>query len=182
MDNPIVYALTPLMKVSKMGRVLQKLWCMRQIALSAENEARKAALANLTEVYSDLSETEAEEYALLVESEAQEAKAMVSIFEERGIEKGIAIGLERGKEEAQQMVSVFEERGIEKGLAIGIEQGAVNASREHLLALLRHKFGALPQSAAAPLAALHSKAELDALFLRALDAGTLAELGLDTPV
>ncbi len=116
-----------------------------------------------TEIYSDLSASEAEEYALLVESEAQEAKAMVSIFEERGIEKGLAIGIEQGREQ-------------------GIAQGAVNASREHLLALLRHKFGALPQSAAAPLAALQSKAELDALFLRALDAGTLAELGLDTLV
>ncbi len=218
-DNPAAFALTPLMQVSKMGRVLQKLWSMRKIARSEQNEARKAVLSNMAETYLTLNDTEQDEYALLVEAEAQEAKQMISVFEERGIEKGIAIGIERGieqgkeetrqmvsvfeergiekgiaigiergieqgKEETRQMVSVFEERGIEKGIAIGIEEGiergAVRASRDNLLKIMRRKFGELPEIAAARIAAIDSRAKLEALFDRALDAERLDELGLDT--
>ena len=149
-NNPAAFALTPLMRVSKMGRVVQKLWSMRQIAVSAENDARKAVLANMTESYLKLSGTEAEEYALQIQPEAPEVKQMITIYEERGIE-------------------------------IGIERGEVNATRDHLFALLQHKFGELPEAAATHIAAMSGKAELNALFLRALDANSLAELGLDAP-
>ena len=148
-DNPATFALTPLMRVSALGRAAQKAWSLRRIALSQENEARKAVLFYMAETYAKLNETEQEEFARLVETETPEVREMVNIYEERGIVKGI-------------------------------ERGAVSASREHLLALLSHKFGAMPE-AAARLAAIDSKAELDALFLRALDAKTPGELGLDAP-
>ena len=112
----------------------------------------------MAETYAKLNETEQEEYARLVETETPEVREMVNIYEERG-----------------------EQRGIVKGIERGMERGAVSASREHLFALLSHKFGAMPENVAARIEALDTRAELDALFLRALDAKTWDELGLNAP-
>jgi len=95
---------------------------------------------------------------------------MISVYEERGIEKG--------REEMKPLLSLYEERGVEKGREKGGERGLLGASRANFLKILRHNFGQLPESAPARIDEAASATELDAWFDRALDAATLEEVGI----
>ena len=59
----------------------------------------------------------------------------------------------------------------------GREEGQQEASRALLLALLQHKFGTLPDVAIRSIQMLN-EAKLKEAFSRALDAGTLSDIGL----
>ena len=127
-ENVLASGLSALMRVSTLGKAVQKAWQLRRVAQSAENEARKFLLVNLIEKYLPLQGAEAEEFErLTAQPEAQEVHEMISIYEERGIEKGIERGIAIGEERAKEMLSVYEERGIEKGIAKGVAIGEERA-------------------------------------------------------
>jgi flagellar biosynthesis/type III secretory pathway protein FliH len=66
------------------------------------------------------------------------------------------------------------EEGMERGMQRGMQQGL----REAVLRQLVRRFGPLPKTAAGRLAAIRSAEELARLGERALQARSLAELGL----
>ena len=189
-ENVLASGLSALMRVSTLGKAVQKAWQLRRVAQSAENEARKFLLVNVIEKYLPLQGIEAEEFErLTAQPEAQGVREMISIYEERGIEKGIARGIAIGEERAREMISVYEERGVEKGIAIGeergVEKGVVRGiaigERNRLLKVLQRKFGALPEPITAQIEAIDSEEVFDALFDRAMDAQTLDDLNLNEP-
>ena len=167
-DNPLASGLSALMRVSREGAARQKLLSLKKVATSGENEARRFLLSNLVETYLVLGDRERETFEHLLETdETKEVTDMISVYEERGIEKGIAIGEERAK----AMTSVYEERGIEKGERQG--------RKRTLLTILRHKFGDVPEEMQTKIEALASLEELDRLILRATDVTGLAEFETD---
>ena len=63
------------------------------MATSGENEARKFLLSNLVETYLILEDQDREAFEHLLETEETgEVQRMISVYEERGIKKGIAQG------------------------------------------------------------------------------------------
>ena len=97
-DNPLASALTALMKVSKEGRPYQKQVSLQRIAISTVDEARKMLLANIVETYLPLSEEEQGRFReLLAQSGSEETNQMISVYEERGIAKGLQQGIVGGK-------------------------------------------------------------------------------------
>jgi predicted transposase YdaD len=80
---------------------------------------------------------------------------------------------EMGKTGAEELM----ERGMEKGLKEGLEKGRRDGSRSMLLALLRHRFGPLPDEIVAGVQALEEPA-LTEIAMRAIDSQTLTELNL----
>ena len=151
-DNPLASALTALMKASKEGRPYQKQVSLQRIATSGVDDARKMLLANIVETYLPLSAAEQEQFAALL--------------------------AQPGTEETRQMISVYEERGIAKGLQQGLQEGIVGGKRDTLLRLLRVKFGALPPSVEAQVQAIADEAQLDTLSERVLTANSLQDMGL----
>jgi len=65
-----------------------------------------------------------------------------------------------------------------EGWVKGREEGRAKGKQQMLLRLLEKRFGRLPRKALRKVGALLADNELDALFDRALTAGSLAELGL----
>ena len=87
-NEPFASAFSAFMRVSKEGRVTQKVRSMQTIAISEENDARKVMQANVVERYLKLNEAEQTDYARRAqENDAKEIGKMVDIFEERGIVK-----------------------------------------------------------------------------------------------
>ena len=91
--NPLAPALSSLMKRSRLGRVAQKYRTLREIAQARIDEARKALLTNVVETYLVLHGDETVQFdELVVLPEGEEVREMISIYEQRGIEKGIVRG------------------------------------------------------------------------------------------
>jgi hypothetical protein len=91
--NPLAPALSALMKPGRLGLLAEKYRSMQQTLLSSVDEARKSLLLNLIETYMPLNaEQEAEFAQLLGQEEAQEVRRMITVYEERGIAKGITQG------------------------------------------------------------------------------------------
>ncbi|HLJ57636.1 MAG TPA: hypothetical protein VKT77_21555 [Chthonomonadaceae bacterium] len=82
---------------------------------------------------------------------------MITVYEQRGIEKGIV-------------------QGIEQGIERGIEQGVVRGKRESLLRQLATKFGAVPDPIAAAVEAMADSSELQRLSDLILSANTIEEM------
>jgi len=84
------------------------------------------------------------------------------------------------KEAVVEIVTSWEQRGIEKGLAQGIEigrqAGQVEALRAALIDVLGWRFGDLDESLIVRLAAINSVERLRALTHRALTAGSIQEV------
>ncbi len=96
LENPLGPALSALMKPCRRGRVIQKYRSLRAMARIGIDESRKALLTNVVETYLRLSEQELTEFdQLMTAPEGEEIREMISIYEQRGIEKGIAIGERR---------------------------------------------------------------------------------------
>jgi hypothetical protein len=161
-DNPLGPALSALMKTSRLGKVAQKYHSLRAMARSRIDEARKALLTNVIETYLTLEADEQVKFKELIAApEGKEVSEMISIYEQRGIEKGI-------------------EQGIEKGIEQGIEQGIVRGKRDSLLRQMRLKFGGLPDQARKHIESLVDMHELDRLTDRVLQASNLDEMQLTT--
>ena len=96
-ENPLGPALSALMKPSRPGRVVQGYRSLRAMARAQLDEARRAMLTNIIETYLPLQAEEREELQQLIASpEGQEIQTMISVYEQRGIEKGV----EQGKQES----------------------------------------------------------------------------------
>jgi predicted transposase/invertase (TIGR01784 family) len=85
--------------------------------------------------------------------------------------EGWAKGQAKGRAEGQA-------KGRAEGQAMGREEGQVKGRQQMLLHLLEKRFGRLPRKTRRKVGALLSGNELEALFDRALTAGSLQELGL----
>jgi hypothetical protein len=97
-SNPLGPALASLMRPSRRGRPRQKLDSLLRVARSPVDDARKSLLAHVVESYVRLNRREADEYERLYdELPAVEAKEMVTVFEQRGIERGLAAGMVAAK-------------------------------------------------------------------------------------
>jgi len=96
LNNPLAPALSALMRPGPTGRLAQKLQSLRRVLLSDVDEARKSLLVNTIETYLTLSATEELQFeALMGHKEAEEAREMLTIYEERGIIKGKRVTLIR---------------------------------------------------------------------------------------
>jgi hypothetical protein len=85
------------------------------------------------------------------------------------------------KEKIVEYTTSWEQAGIEKGLAQGLERGrqeAVEALRGVLLEVLVTRFGAVPAAVAKRIRGIDSMDGLRDLTHRALTATSLSELGL----
>ena len=174
--NPLAPALSALMKTSRLGRVAQKYRSLREMALARIDDARKALLTNVVETYLILDAEESAQFEqLLVLPGGEEVAEMISVYEQRGIERGIEQGIERGIE---QGIERGIEQGIERGIEQGIEQGIVRGKRQTLLRQMTVKFGELPAAVHEQLASLADSEELDRLADRVVRASSLAEMGL----
>ncbi len=145
--DPVSSAFSAMMRVSALSRPVRKLRALQEVAKSEQNEARRVLLSNIIEKGLELGGDEAVEYERLASAiKAEEATEMISIYEERGIEKG----RKAAREEMEPMLSVYEERGIEKGIKAareemepmlsvyeerGIEKG-IKAAREEMEPML----------------------------------------------
>lgn len=87
---------------------------------------------------------------------------VVSVYEERGIEKGMAQGLEQG---------------IAQGIEKGIEQGILRGECKTLLRQIERKFGPVSQDVRGRLEAIMDVEELDRLADSILTAQSLEEMG-----
>jgi len=153
-ENPLGPALSALMKPSELGRVVQKYRSLRAMARTKLDDARKAVLTNIIEIYLPLNTSEQDDFQALLEGiEGKEIRDMISVYEQRGVERGI-------------------EQGIEQGIERGIEQG----KRDSLFRLLRGKFGDLPDRIISRIEGIHDAAELDRLFDQAMQVSALKDL------
>ena len=135
-ENILASGLSALMRVSALGKAVQKEWSLRRVAQSAENEARKFLLVNVIESYLPLAGPEAQEFERLTQQpEAQGVREMISIYEERGIEKGIAIG------ERNSLLKVLRRKFGELPQTVTAHIEAI-ASEEELDALFDRAFDA----------------------------------------
>ena len=88
-ENPLGPALSALMKPSRLGLVVQGYRSLRAMARANVDEARRALLTNVIETYLPLKAEQQEELRQMIAApEAREIKAMISVYEKRGIEMG----------------------------------------------------------------------------------------------
>ncbi len=117
-------------------------------------------LTNVVEKYLKLDDEERASFeALMATPEGKEVKMVVSVYEERGIEKGI-------------------KQDIEQGIAQGVELGVARGKCSTLLRLMERKFGTIPDDVRTRMEAITDVEELDRLLDVILMAGTLEEIGL----
>ena len=179
-DNILAPALSVLMRLEGMNRVIRKLKALDRLIQAPVDEARIFLLTSIVEKYSKLTPEEQEEFnALAVRQEAIEMKEYVTDYEKRGIKIGISQGLEQGIEQGiskgiEQGIS----KGIEQGIVEGLHQGVARGKRESLLRLMTRKFGLLPVSIVNRINIMEDSMELDTLLDRVLDAATLTEMGV----
>jgi hypothetical protein len=168
MESPLGPAVASLMRSERYDAVTKTLRALERLAGSRIDEARKSLLARVVGAYSELSASE--EHQLQVEvwrTGSSEVRNMVTIFEKWGIEQGIEQGIEKGIEQ-----------GIEKGIEKGVREGLLQGQRRALLSVLTKRFGQLPDRMVARVNALSDADALDGLTVRAVEAATLADLGL----
>lgn len=128
-----------------------KVSCLLGIARAVIDEAQKALLVNCVETYLALDEKEQALYEELVAQPEQR--------------------------EVKEMLTVYEERVMQRGIVIGEQRGAILGKRNAALRLLRNKFGKLPKAIEAQVEGVGTEAELDALLDAVLTAQSLNDLG-----
>lgn len=95
-SNPLAYGLAALMQPGERRLAELKVTCLLSIARALIDQARKALLVNCVETYLRLDAREQALYEELVaQPEQKEVEEMLTVYEERGI----AIGIVRGKRE-----------------------------------------------------------------------------------
>jgi flagellar biosynthesis/type III secretory pathway protein FliH len=93
---------------------------------------------------------------------------MMTVYEERGIQKGIEKGIAEGIE-----------KGIAEGVEMGMARGILEGKKETLLDQLRQKFGELPEAVEARVRAIETLNELDGMLRQILTANSFTEMGLE---
>ena len=97
-DNLLGVALSAIMRPGAISGLLRKWTALRKILLSQLDESRKMVLATVVENYLPLTGPDAVEYDRLVKESEPEVIKMVTVYEERGILKGIEQSLQREQE------------------------------------------------------------------------------------
>ena len=93
LPNPLAPALSALMRPSKMGKVAQKFRSLLALARSGANDAQMVLLTNVVETYLKLNRRDTAKFEkLLSKPENREVEMVISVYEERGIEKGLMRG------------------------------------------------------------------------------------------
>lgn len=148
-------ALAALMQRVGWSAAEHKFLCMQRIARFRIDEAARYLLVNCVETYVQLDGEGQKEYArLLAQEPTQEVRTMQMTYAEK-----------------------LEAYGMEKGLEKGLEKGRQEGMRDLVRGLLERRFGPLPVQVEDRLAAVSSPEDLTRLHERALDAGSLEELG-----
>jgi len=122
-NNPVASALMARMRVSKEERPKVKLECLRLLSRLELDPARSKLIGGFIDSYLKLTKQEMKQYERefteLTPTEREATMALVSSWEQKGIELGIERGIERGIEEFGK---AFEQRtyGTAGGLLAGI--------------------------------------------------------------
>lgn len=158
-ENPVRYALVPLLPRQGAGPVELLREAYTGIAHTGRDPARQVLLAHIAESYAGVGVQEiAELRASLASCEDQEVRKMTTIWHELGREEGLEQGLERGQ-----------------------EQGRVEGLRRSIRRLLEAQFGRLPASVEARLARVNSEQTLEELIVPASRAASLEEFARQLP-
>jgi hypothetical protein len=159
--NPAASALMAKMKVAERDRPKVKAECLRLMVTLRLDPVRMRLIAGFVDTYLRLNQAEEERFHR---------------------EMGGAKWSVKEREAVVEIVTSWEQRGIEKGLAQGIEigrqAGQVEALRAALIDVLGWRFGDLDESLTVRLAAIDSVERLRALTHQALTAGSIRELGI----
>ena len=106
--NPVAAALMAKMKMAERERPRVKLECLRLLATLRLDPARTKLIGGFIDSYLELSARELKQYErefkALEPKEEQTTMALISQWEQRGIEQGISQGIDRGKRE---LLSLF---------------------------------------------------------------------------
>ncbi|MEP7011838.1 MAG: DUF4351 domain-containing protein [Acidobacteriota bacterium] len=78
----------------------------------------------------------------------------------------------------ERMAAECEQRGYEKGFAIGLEMAFVEQHRQYVLRMLGKRFGEISPNVRERVQAIDSVEELRCLMEKILDFGPIEELGL----
>jgi hypothetical protein len=165
--NPLGAALSALMRPGRTGRALRKALSLRRTEQSGLDEARRALLRYLIDIYLPLNTDEEEELRRIIgQPEFEEVQEVITSFEQRALERGLERGIQQG---------------IERGIEQGIEQGIVQGKRDMLLKVARARFGEPTPVLAGAIGAARTAAELDALLDRLLKAASPDEVSGSEP-
>lgn len=151
--QPLAAALAALMRPQEHDRAEQKLRCLATIGRAGLDEAREFLLVDLVETYLKLNDVDQYRYAQKLERAGPEVRAMQTW--------------------AEKLESKYRTLGRREGRREGRQEGA----RSVLKRLLERRFGRIPAGTALSLEQL-DLGQLETLTDRALEANTLAELGL----
>jgi len=109
-NNPVASALMARMRVSKEERPKVKLECLRLLSRLELDPARSTLIGGFIDSYLKLTKQEMKQYerefAELTPTEREATMALVSSWEQKGIELGIERGIERGIEQGKNEVIV----------------------------------------------------------------------------
>ena len=152
-DNPLAYALMAKMKYTRRERVRLKADFLRLILRAGIDPARQSLLVEFVETYMPLVAAEQTQFTQFVQ-------------------------VDETYREVKQMLTTYEQAGIEKGREEGREEGMAKGKREALLLLMESRFAELPAEVRRKVERIKSSQRIDELFLAALNAKSLSELGL----
>ena len=156
-DNPVASALMARMKIATRDRPRVKVECLRLMVTLRLNRAKMHLISSFVDAYLNLNDGEEQKFS-------------------RSLEQ--ADLLPKQKEEVVEIVTSWERRGIEKGMAQGVEKGRLDELRMMLLDELAQRFGTADQATISKVQNLNSIDDLRKLTRRAFTAETLQELGL----
>ena len=152
-DNPLVFALMAKMKYTRRERVRLKADFLRLILRAGIDPARQSLLVEFVETYMPLVAAEQTQFTQFVQ-------------------------VDETYREVKQMLTTYEQAGIEKGREEGMAKGMAKGKREALLLLMESRFVELPAEVRRKVERIKSSQRIDELFLAALNAKSLSELGL----
>ncbi len=150
LDRPeaLAAALAALMDQGDLSAPEHRIECLRRVGRADVDDARRFLLANIVETYIELDDAAQEEYEALL------------------------------AEEGNEEVATMEMTWAETLRAEGKQEGRLEGMSALVADLLEHRFGPLSEETRGRLRAVGSPEELTRLFERALEAGSLVELGL----
>lgn len=158
-QEPLAWALTALMKPTKLKRWQIKLEALRRIAQAPVNELQQFLLLNIVNTYATLRGDDARCFDAALTSETQlEVKRMQLTWADK-----------------------VEARGEARGKAEGKAEGKVEGLRSSILLLLEQRFGPLPESTVSRIQALESATALQSILVQVLKIADLQALVFPEP-
>ncbi len=162
-DNPLGTGLSAIMRPSQFGKLAQKYRSFVKLAESPIDSARKSLLAYLIATN-----------VILNDNDENELKQRLK--HDNPVEGNSMLDIEELFREHYK--SIYEERGLAKGIEQGIHEGLIQGERKILLNQICAKYNVLSEMVAAKLEQLDSEEKLAMLSNRILTANTFDELGI----